>query len=456
VAKNLSEQTVYDDEKIRLLREETKQGNQIDHSAWDLDRSTPMGTLKNLIRKLNTPNSSTDLSIAKALVLRVEDQINSFYDSVNDSTSHSNTQMARIMVLSDPRHYWLPEATNSEDPAIGFYPLVKHTYGNANPILKAGDLVEVQFNNPRAQFSSHNETGNIINIFGHLQNKYAQEEIQQCIAALPPIPEPPNMSIPPEQNMSIPPVQSQPNMSIPPAQPQPNMSIPPAQPQPNMSIPPEPNQQFTPNPSVPPQIATPPCAAVSTVAESAPTSTRTQPASSGKIGIIPRHPTDNKTVTSAFSPARKHPITGKVERHLGTDFRAPINAKFYAALDGAITYQVNKNKKTGIRDGKTGYGFYAYIKHTIYSTDPSASPRTFFTIYGHMKKDFPSQTVSQWQAKSGKKVKMGQVIGLSGNTGGSKGYHLHFEYNPNPSLFYASSTKKDPMTHFIGKTFYKS
>jgi murein DD-endopeptidase MepM/ murein hydrolase activator NlpD len=248
-------------------------------------------------------------------------------------------------------------------------------------------------------------------------------------------------------------IQPEPNMSI---QPEPNMSIQPAQSQPNMSIQPEPNQQFTPNPSVPPKVATPPCAVVSTVAESAPISTKKQPASSGQVGIIPRHPTDDKTVTSAFSPTRKHPITGKIQRHLGTDFRAPINAKFYAALDGEITYNVQYNKVTKKRDGKTGYGFYAYIKHTIYSTDPSASAKTFFTIYGHMKKDFPSQTVSQWQAKSKKKVKMGQVIGLSGNTGGSDGPHLHFEYNPNTSLFYASSTKKDPMTHFIGKTFYKS
>ena len=170
MAKDLPNQTVYEDEKSRLLQDETYQGSFIDQSAWDLDRSTPVGTLKSLIRSINTHNISTDLTIAKALVLRVENQIKSLYESVNGG-DNSNSQMARVMVLSDPRHYWIPEAKNSEDPAIGFYPLVQYIYGAGNPILKAGDLVEVQFNNPRAQFASHTETGKIINVTGHLNNK---------------------------------------------------------------------------------------------------------------------------------------------------------------------------------------------------------------------------------------------------------------------------------------------
>lgn len=55
--KNQSEPTLYDDAKQQLYRNDMSFGNDISNSAWDLDRSTPMGTLKNLIRRLNTPDS---------------------------------------------------------------------------------------------------------------------------------------------------------------------------------------------------------------------------------------------------------------------------------------------------------------------------------------------------------------------------------------------------------------
>lgn len=237
------------------------------------------------------------------------------------------------------------------------------------------------------------------------------KEIQQCLVSLPPIPVP-NQSI--EPNMSLPPISS-------------------------------PNQSITPEP----------CAVVSSLAEVSPVSTVARQASSGQLGIIPRFPTDNRTVTSPFSQTRIHPVSGRIKRHLGTDLRAAYGERFYAALDGKINYQVNMNEGKTKRDITAGYGLYAYIKHTIYSSEQGQPPRTFFTLYGHMKKDFPEQTIAQWQAKSGKQVKMGQVIGLSGNTGQSTGDHLHFEYNPSSTAF-SSSTKKDPMVHFLGKTFYKS
>ena len=410
MAKDLPNQTVYEDEKSRLLQDETYQGSFIDQSAWDLDRSTPVGTLKSLIRSINTHNISTDLTIAKALVLRVENQIKSLYESVNGG-DNSNSQMARVMVLSDPRHYWIPEAKNSEDPAIGFYPLVQYIYGFGNPSLKAGDLVEVQFNNPRAQFASHTETGKIINVTGHLNNKYAQKEIQQCLVSLPPIPVP-NQSV--EPNMSLPPISS-----------------------PNQSIAPE------------------PCAVVSSLAEVSPISTtgHARPVTSGQVPVIPYFPTDNRTAISNYNLLRISHRTGKVSPHYGIDLRAPINAKFYASLDGTITYKANSG--TGI----PGMGFYAWIKHTEYSV-PGQSPQTFWTVYGHMKKDFPTQTVAQWLAKGGRKVKRGQVIGLSGDSGTTDGPHLHFEYVTSKGVPVGAAANKrvnakDPVVHFFGKTFYK-
>ena len=103
--KDLKDQTIYDDDKQQLFQNDMSFGNDISNNAWDLDRSTPMGTLKNIIRRLNTPNSSTDLTIAKALVLRIEDQIKSFYETVNQPDSEAKYQMARVMVFSEPRHF---------------------------------------------------------------------------------------------------------------------------------------------------------------------------------------------------------------------------------------------------------------------------------------------------------------------------------------------------------------
>ena len=105
--KNLQFQTLFDDEKQQLFQNDMSFGNNLNDSAWDLDRSTPMGTLKNLIRHINTPRSSTDLTIAKALVLRVEDQIKSLYEIVNRPTAakfvetlqRSNEQLVKLAAL---------------------------------------------------------------------------------------------------------------------------------------------------------------------------------------------------------------------------------------------------------------------------------------------------------------------------------------------------------------------
>ena len=86
----------------------------------------------------------------------------------------------------------------------------------------------------------------------------------------------------------------------------------------------------------------------------------------------------------------------------------------YAADGGTVTYA----------GWGGGLGYYVSIDHG----------NGFKTIYAHCSALYVSK---------GAKVKQGDVIGLSGNTGYSTGPHLHFEINKNGSSY-------DPLTEFKG------
>lgn len=125
--------------------------------------------------------------------------------------------------------------------------------------------------------------------------------------------------------------------------------------------------------------------------------------------------------------------------HYGLDFRT--NGKEgYPVLASADGY-ISRVKVTGY-----GYGTVVYIDH----------PNGFTTVYGHLRKlegpvaDFvrKAQYASkrfefEYYPKPGEfPVKQGDVIGSSGNSGGSSGPHLHFEIREtisekplNPLLF---------------------
>ena len=86
--------------------------------------------------------------------------------------------------------------------------------------------------------------------------------------------------------------------------------------------------------------------------------------------------------------------------HSGIDYALPIGTPVLAAADGEVW-------KAGW--DATGYGNCVMIKH------PDGSG----TVYGHLL---------NWAVYAGQKVKAGEKIGYSGNTGNSTGAHLHFEY----------------------------
>lgn len=103
-------------------------------------------------------------------------------------------------------------------------------------------------------------------------------------------------------------------------------------------------------------------------------------------------------VSSNFNLRRINPITGRIIPHRGVDFAMPIGTPVLVVGDGEVV--VSKNSGTA--------GNYVAVRH---------SPQ-YMTCYMHLKKLL---------VKPGQKVKRGDRIALSGNTGRSTGPHLHFE-----------------------------
>ena len=137
--------------------------------------------------------------------------------------------------------------------------------------------------------------------------------------------------------------------------------------------------------------------------------------------------------------------------HSGLDIRTNNveGLPVYAAADGIIIR---------IKVSTFGYGKALYIAH----------PNGYTTVYGHLQKfsDKIEAYVKEQQYKqksyevelypSTLKVTKGDVIALSGNSGGSGGPHLHFEFRDtatekiiNPMAFGMSKLIKDEMNPVI-------
>ncbi|WMQ73405.1 MAG: Murein DD-endopeptidase MepM [Sodalis sp.] len=103
-------------------------------------------------------------------------------------------------------------------------------------------------------------------------------------------------------------------------------------------------------------------------------------------------------ISSNFNPCRLNLVTGRIAPHRGVDFAMPVGTPVLAVGDGEV--MVSK------RDSAAGN--YVTIRHG----------RQYMTRYMHLKKLL---------VKPGQKVKRGDRIALSGNTGRSTGPHLHYE-----------------------------
>ena len=99
---------------------------------------------------------------------------------------------------------------------------------------------------------------------------------------------------------------------------------------------------------------------------------------------------------------RKDPFTGQRAFHSGIDLASGYGARVNASMDGVVTYA----------GWMGGYGKLVVIRHS----------GNYTTRYGHL---------SSILVRRNRRVRQGQRIGYAGNTGRSKGPHLHFEVRQN-------------------------
>ncbi|WP_394245014.1 peptidoglycan DD-metalloendopeptidase family protein [Vibrio astriarenae] len=144
-----------------------------------------------------------------------------------------------------------------------------------------------------------------------------------------------------------------------------------------------------------------------------------------------RKPMDGSyRLSSHFNPNRKHPVTGRVSPHNGTDWATPTGTPIVSTGDGVVAMTRNHPYA----------GKYVVIEHG----------NTYKTRYLHLSKIL---------VKQGQKVSRGQRIGLAGATGRVTGAHIHYELmirgrpvNPvTANIPMASSVPKEEMAKFVAK-----
>jgi len=114
-----------------------------------------------------------------------------------------------------------------------------------------------------------------------------------------------------------------------------------------------------------------------------------------------RSPLDGRPrISSSFNPKRLHPVTKRVRPHNGTDYAVGTGTRVYSIGDGVVQRA----------QYHPAAGNYIVIKHG----------RKYTTRYLHLSKIY---------VKKGQRIKMGTLIGKSGNTGRSTGPHLHYEFH---------------------------
>lgn len=138
-------------------------------------------------------------------------------------------------------------------------------------------------------------------------------------------------------------------------------------------------------------------------------------------------PTDDLYITQQFGVTSASGRLYASGSHNGTDFKAPMGTAIHALADGTVS----GTGDTDLTCSRRSFGRWILIKHD----------NGLAATFAHL---------SVISVKAGDKVKRGQIIGYSGNTGYSTGPHLHISVYPNDAV----NAEYRASASCAGKTFY--
>ena len=125
---------------------------------------------------------------------------------------------------------------------------------------------------------------------------------------------------------------------------------------------------------------------------------------------------------------RLHPLYGYPKWHNGLDIGTPEGSPIYASSSGVV--------KTLNPDPSASSGLYIILDH---KNGMSSS-------YSHL---------SDFLVRVGQEVRQGELIGLSGSTGGATGPHLHWRVN-DPSRSLREGGDVNPLDYLKGNFALRS
>lgn len=138
-------------------------------------------------------------------------------------------------------------------------------------------------------------------------------------------------------------------------------------------------------------------------------------------GILAR-PIEGGTLTQDYGVTSFSLGAYRSGRHNGVDFKAAVGTPILAAEDGVVAASGNQDAYCP----RGAYGRFIVVNHDNNLT----------SMYAHLSRSVVA---------TGERVKRGQVIGYSGQTGYATGPHLHFTVYARPTFYMGPSKTCGPM-----------